>query len=1095
MPMKPHLVPRLLVILSILIALSAQVFLPAIAQSPPTWQGQITYLGGDGNIWVLQSDNPQSFQLTLDAGEQVSYYAPLFSPDGSLLAYCRNAAGDPSGAQIYLMRVGAWQPILLVQDAFCGGFPQRGFDWAPDGKSLAYTRNFVYSPQADGSQWSVFHGIWSIDITTGVDSELVPPAGSNPLVYPLWSPDGRWIRLFELVYMEGLGVLRTWHRESNALYNWLGTDVEIFPGSADWSPDSSRLVFDQVTYVGYPGAGLFTGSPDVSAIQQIYGDSNVGVVQPLWSPDGANLAFTLRTYYTNERASLTFSSPDGSNMRETFQTTGNLVLQDWSPSGSQLLFATDDSGQVGLYIYDLVAATYFPLVMDSGWQADWAPLPEVGAQSKGMHEVEVEGFEASGGSLLAYLGENYQLHLYDPSNGNQAELSPPLSAVTFWSSPSGRHIVYADLLLNLAFQPGGTLQVQEVALPSNPVGQVLNWAPDEERLSYRDALGSVWMVDAGGEAIEIPGATTPANWSYDSRFVSYCTEGDKLWVVGGGISLREAASPVDCGAVNWSPNRPWLAYTLQGSAGPQSDQVYLYDAERGKSSLVMDGANLIGWSPEGSLLALQQPPKSGSSALIYFAVQAGKDDPVEIGPFRLSDPGLQGWADTQENFILGPYELQENLKDPEQIASFVYGVSTDGQVRLAGNQSGGMQDVVCLDAEGNSLATLVDANLRSVPVAERPGIWAQLSPDGSWASTHFYDPQGYQYLLTRCDRGRQATLDSSDDSSVDSFSGDSRWYAQRLPGSGRSGQILLYNLGNLERNSLSALAGSPVVWVSPPEGVIPDSFTLYGRVLGEDGEPQVAVNILVDGQPAATSGEQGEFTISDLKAGKYRLSALKAGLVISPKDQTIRLPADGELDEILFTARPVPANPESQEPALTPTPIPTAISSEVGGGGPVASPPSGGSLLSQLTSGDWSTYLWGFGILLVTLLLAIVVLRLIRRRRTPTPTAVQNQESTPVLVGSPTSKAVPNTEVSRLLKKGVEQVKAGQNEQGIRALRQVLQIDPDNSLAWLWSGMAATKMGDWRTAERSFQQAKRLGHPKSEQALKWLAEQRSKQRE
>ena len=137
---------------------------------------------------------------------------------------------------------------------------------------------------------------------------------------------------------------------------------------------------------------------------------------------------------------------------------------------------------------------------------------------------------------------------------------------------------------------------------------------------------------------------------------------------------------------------------------------------------------------------------------------------------------------------------------------------------------------------------------------------------------------------------------------MDGFSGDSLWYVQRLPGESRSGQLLYYNLGNLERNSLPALSASPVVWISPPAGVIPDSYSLSGRVLDEAGEPQVAVNILLDDQPAATSDEQGQFTLTGLKAGKYHLSALKAGLVFTPEEQSIRLPDDAE--EILFTARP-----------------------------------------------------------------------------------------------------------------------------------------------------------------------------------------------
>jgi hypothetical protein len=143
----------------------------------------------------------------------------------------------------------------------------------------------------------------------------------------------------------------------------------------------------------------------------------------------------------------------------------------------------------------------------------------------------------------------------------------------------------------------------------------------------------------------------------------------------------------------------------------------VYEAERGKSSLVMDGASLVGWSLDGELLALHQPPKKGSGIHIYFAVQAGEDDPVEIGPFRLDDPGLQGWADTDQSYILGAYQLQKSLKDSQQIADYVYAVSADGEVRLAGNQSGSAQDLLCLDAAGNSQASLVSANLRGLPPA------------------------------------------------------------------------------------------------------------------------------------------------------------------------------------------------------------------------------------------------------------------------------------------------------------------------------------------------------------------------------------------
>ena len=88
------------------------------------------------------------------------------------------------------------------------------------------------------------------------------------------------------------------------------------------------------------------------------------------------------------------------------------------------------------------------------------------------------------------------------------------------------------------------------------------------------------------------------------------------------------------------------------------------------------------------------------------------------------------------------------------------------------------------------------------------------------------------------------------------------------------------------------------------------------------------------------------------------------------------------------------------------------------------------------------------------------------------------------------SKSGPRAEADRLLREGVAQVKAGQNAAGLEKLRRVVQVYPQNAVAWLWSGMAATRLKDWRTAEQCFRQAKELNHPKAGEALEWLAEQR-----
>ncbi len=67
--------------------------------------------------------------------------------------------------------------------------------------------------------------------------------------------------------------------------------------------------------------------------------------------------------------------------------------------------------------------------------------------------------------------------------------------------------------------------------------------------------------------------------------------------------------------------------------------------------------------------------------------------------------------------------------------------------------------------------------------------------------------------------------------------------------------------------------------------------------------------------------------------------------------------------------------------------------------------------------------------------------------------------------------------------------RAGNYEEGYHIFRQVVQQQPDQASAWLWLGYLSSMQEDWRAAERCFYRAKKLDHPKADQALNWLKEQ------
>jgi len=258
----------------------------------------------------------------------------------------------------------------------------------------------------------------------------------------------------------------------------------------------------------------------------------------------------------------------------------------------------------------------------------------------------------------------------------------------------------------------------------------------------------------------------------------------------------------------------------------------------------------------------------------------------------------------------------------------------------------------------------------------------------------------------------------------------------------------------------------------------------------------------VDGEPAAASDEMGAFTLADLVAGEHTLSASLDGMQFSPASVSISIPAAEE--EIVFTANPeaegdavITETAAGEEDQGTPVPVESAETA-----------PDPSAQAPGTTSISTNTLGMVLGGLLIIVLLGILIWQMRNRKREsalpapvvnePGPTeaetaldveAQQEFPAAPAAIAA-ASKSGPRAEADRLLREGVAQVKAGQNTAGLEKLRRVLQVYPQNAVAWLWSGMAATRLKDWRTAEQCFRRAKELNHPKADEALEWLAEQR-----
>ena len=85
----------------------------------PVFSGQIAYIGIDGNVWVVRGDGTPAAPVTYDATPTRRYFSPVWSPDGSRLAYCVTEDASTGAGKLLVSWTGEWLPFLVSQDVYC----------------------------------------------------------------------------------------------------------------------------------------------------------------------------------------------------------------------------------------------------------------------------------------------------------------------------------------------------------------------------------------------------------------------------------------------------------------------------------------------------------------------------------------------------------------------------------------------------------------------------------------------------------------------------------------------------------------------------------------------------------------------------------------------------------------------------------------------------------------------------------------------------------------------------------------------------------------------------------------------------------------
>ncbi|MCX6629968.1 MAG: protein kinase [Candidatus Solibacter sp.] len=241
--------------------------------------------------WLARSPKPASApvltRLTSDSGLTID---PALSPDGKLLAYASDRAGE-GNLDIWVQQVGGGEPMRLTRDPDDEQEPA----FSPDGTRIAFRS------ERDG-------GAIYVVSTLGGAARKIAAEGRRPR----FSPDGDWIAYW-VGHIGGMALTRGGSR-CYVVPSIGGAPRPVQPNFAGaeypvWTPDGKRLLFlgnsdDALTEAESvdwwvspvePGPAIKTGLLAATRAYKLLGRLvryPGALVTPAWVPDGRSVVFS-----------------------------------------------------------------------------------------------------------------------------------------------------------------------------------------------------------------------------------------------------------------------------------------------------------------------------------------------------------------------------------------------------------------------------------------------------------------------------------------------------------------------------------------------------------------------------------------------------------------------------------------------------------------------------------------------------------------------------------------------------------------------------------------------------------------------------------
>src|SRR5436190_7846757 len=286
--------------------LSPKSYAPQLSQTAANGvAGKITFQSnrnGNFDIFVMNADGSGVTQLTSHPFDE---YLPLFSPDGSRIAFARCLVT----CDIVLINADGSGERTILNDGFPGA-------WSPDGNRIAL----------GGAAGTGIEGIYVVNVDgSGLVRVLDPDFITD------WSPDGR--QLMIVSGRDGDLELYATPLDGSPVTKLTDNTADDNAGTG-WSPDGSRIAFNSNR--GGAGQDVYVMNADGSGVTQLTPNDGFDDDGPVWSPDASQIAFESNRAGDEQ---IFVMNVDGSDVR---QLTFDAGVINTGPHWIRQVFASND---------------------------------------------------------------------------------------------------------------------------------------------------------------------------------------------------------------------------------------------------------------------------------------------------------------------------------------------------------------------------------------------------------------------------------------------------------------------------------------------------------------------------------------------------------------------------------------------------------------------------------------------------------------------------------------------------------------------------------------------------------------------------------